>query len=351
MTGVVALVEELTAKQRWRIGAPFEHINHHGGEARMMWDANPESMPFPADTGVIVLPGVAADELAIQRLHDRDLAVVLDTDDDTFTYAWTEHMMASMLGAAIPDLEQARQNQMRTLCQVDAVTVSTPALASLVKAIRGNDKVHVIPNALDLAWFRSGIRNGARTDGAITIGWAGGQRPMRDLEPMLEAWRRIARRYPSVRFVWAGWLPVQIFRWVPPERIVTAPWQDGNLYADAMAVDIGCCPAEATSFNSYKSPIKAWEFAAAGAAVVASIVPYETTIDHGENGFLADTADQWEQALSVLVESGHKRGELAHALAEDVERHHDLASEYVRWTEVYGAIVGKWRAGRLVRAR
>lgn len=351
MNGVIALVEELTAKQRWRIGAPFEHINRHGGRAGMLWDPSPGFLPFSAHTDVVVLPGVAADELAIKRLHDQDLAVVLDTDDDLFTYGWTEHMLASTLGAAVPDLEAARQAQVWTVQNVDAVTVSTEPLAQLVRAIRGDDKVYVLPNALDIEWFRAGIQDGARSHGAITIGWAGGQRPMRDLEPMLEAWRRVSKRYPSVRFVWAGWLPVQIFRWVPPEQVTVARWSDGNAYADAMAVDIGCCPAEPTPFNSFKSCIKAWEFGAAGAAVIASPTPYDSTIFQFENGYLAGTADEWEQSLSSLIERGNLRADFAQALASDVEKHHDLATQWERWPETYGAIVGKWRAERLVHVR
>jgi hypothetical protein len=69
--------------------------------------------------------------------------------------------------------------------------------------------------------------------------------------------------------------------------VITGTWQRHELLAEAIEnvhaqtyrplahmVDIGCCAVADTPFSRAKTPIKAWEYAAAGAAVVATPALY-----------------------------------------------------------------------------
>ena len=46
----------------------------------------------------------------------------------------------------------------------------------------------VVPNAIDVPWFRRVLRGAQRRTDGMTIGWAGGIRPDRDLAEMAQAW-------------------------------------------------------------------------------------------------------------------------------------------------------------------
>jgi len=61
--------------------------------------------------------------------------------------------------------------------------------------------VVVVPNAIDIAWWRRVQRLGHKITPGLTIGWTGGSRPDRDIEQMVVAWGRIAARFPEVHFL------------------------------------------------------------------------------------------------------------------------------------------------------
>lgn len=74
--------------------------------------------------------------------------------------------------------------------------------------------------------------------------------------------------------------------------------------------DIALLPLADNQFNRYKSDIKFVEAAAAGAAVIASPTVYEETIIHGENGLIANSADQWASHLALLIDNKAERDRL-----------------------------------------
>jgi len=276
---------------------------------------------------------------------------VYDCDDDIFTAAeshrrveldWTE-------GKSFEQLEAERFERIWAMQQCDGVTVSTQRLATIVRSFTSRPVI-VVPNAIDLPWFRSVVQATRRHIPGLTIGWAGGRRHDRDVEDMASAWGRIARRYSAVTFVVQGHQPDVIREQVPADRLVTLPWMPLETYpAGLREVDIACCSAADTPFNRPKSPIKCYEAAAAGAAVVASPTLYAGTVDHGFSGFIAESAEEWEDALSQLIERPALRSMMARRLLRTVEKRHTLAGNMNRWPDAWARIAEVSR-GRLIVA-
>jgi glycosyltransferase involved in cell wall biosynthesis len=221
--------------------------------------------------------------------------------------------------------------------QADGCTVSTQRLATIVRSFT-TKPVIVVPNAIDLAWFKGVVRATSRQIPGLTIGWAGGRRHDRDVEMMAEAWGRIARRYPAVRFVVQGHVPPVILENVDRDRLAILPWMRLEDYPYGLRqVDIGCAALADTPFNRAKSQIKVMEAAAAGSAVVASPF-YAGLVDHGYSGFIADSVGEWEDGLSQLVESNATRQMMARRLLRTVEKRHSLAGNLWRWPAAWSAI-------------
>jgi glycosyltransferase involved in cell wall biosynthesis len=332
--------------------------------------------------------------------------VVFECDDDLFTSGITHRTIELGLaeGKSFERLEAERAERIWAMTQCDGVTVSTPRLATIVRSYfgspdgigglttaapvapsgarpnaqrlsaseesadavglgsrRGGDvvlnalrhqpssyqkPVIVVPNAIDLIWFRSVVRATRRQISGLTIGWAGGQRHDRDLEPMAEAWRRIATRYPDVRFVVQGHVPAVVVNAVPQAQLLGVPWMPLESYPAGLAqVDIACCCLADTPFNRAKSPIKAMEAAAAGSAVVASPF-YASLVEHGQTGYIAETADDWEHALEQLVTRPSLRSLMAGRLLRTVEKHHSLARNLWRWPAAWAEIQESARSRR-----
>jgi glycosyltransferase involved in cell wall biosynthesis len=278
--------------------------------------------------------------------------VVYDADDDVFTsqlsfrtieLGWSE-------GKAFPELEAERFQRIWAMQQCDGVTVSTQRLATVVRSY--TDKpVIVVPNAIDVPWFRRVLGATTRAQHGLTIGWAGGRRPDADLAPMAAAWGRIAARSPDVTFVVQGHVPAVVTEQVPAERLVLLPWMPLERYpAGLVEIDIGCAAVVDDRFNRCKSSIKAMEYAVAGAAVVATPTIYSQILEHGKTGYLAETADEWEHALSELVSRPALRSMVARRLLRHVERRCSLTENLWRWPRAWQAIAedARSRRGRLV---
>lgn len=276
---------------------------------------------------------------------------IYDADDDVFTSAETHRRveLGWMEGKSFEQLEAERFERIWAMQQCDGVTVSTQRLATIVRSYTSKPVV-VVPNAIDLKWFRDIVRQTKRQIPGLTIGWAGGRRHDRDVEQMAEAWGRIAHRFPDVRFVVQGWVPPIILEHVGRDRLSILPWMQLERYPCGLAqIDIGCAAAADTPFNRPKSNIKAMEYAAAGAAVVASPTLYAGLVDHGLSGLLADNAAEWEDALAVLIEQHATRKMMAKRLLKTVAKHHSLAGNLFRWPLAWQAIAESARVrGRLV---
>ena len=265
--------------------------------------------------------------------------VVYDADDDVFTSAethrrveldWTE-------GKTFERLEEERRERIWAMQQCDGVTVSTQRLATIVRSYTSKPVI-VVPNAIDLPWFRQIVSATKRNIPGLTIGWAGGKRHDRDVDQMAEAWGRIARRYPDVRFVVQGHQPPVILDHVPFARISRLPWMSLERYPAGLAqIDIACAALVDTAFNRAKSQIKVYEAAVAGSAVVASSF-YAGTVDNGHSGFIAECAGEWEDSLAELIERPALRSMMARRLLRTVEKKHSLAGNLWRWPAAWSAI-------------
>ena len=240
-------------------------------------------------------------------------------------------------------LEAERFERIWAMQQCDGVTVSTQRLATIVRSFTSKPVI-VVGNSIDLPWFRRIVSATKRTIPGLTIGWAGGRRHDRDVEVMATAWGRIARTYPAVTFVVQGHQPEVIKELVPADRLVQLPWMPLETYPSGLAqIDIGCCAVSPTPFNRAKSNIKAMEYAAAGAAVVASPTLYSSIIEHGYSGLIAETVDEWEVGIAGLIESEAHRKIMQRRLMKTIEKRHTLAGNLWRWPAAWQQIADERR--------
>ncbi len=358
---MLALVGDRSGPSLWRIFQPFKALQASGYPA--YWDftsADGLGAIAPSFDGY-VLPRISwhpdqrkIAETWFARLKAAGKFVVYDSDDDVFTSTITHRALATGMneGKSFEELEAERFERIWAMQQSDGVTVSTPRLATVVRSYT-NTPVIVVPNAIDVPWFRRVLAGAERQTAALTVGWAGGRRLERDVEAMAEGWRRLAESYSYVTFVVQGHVPACIVAAVPPERLVVLPWMALEHYPSGLVeIDIGCASVTDAPFERCKSPIKVYEYAVAGAAVVATPTVYGHVVAHGVNGYLAETADDWSLYLSTLVVRPSLRSIMARRLLKVVERKCSLAVNLHRWPEAWQQVADDARArrGRLILA-
>lgn len=355
---VLALVGDNTGPSLWRIFAPFAELQKHGIFAHWKHRDDPELLDpiFLANAtynfDAMILPRMSwANRLANQHwldtIHRANMAVILEVDDDLFSPAVVDRMynvFERERARGRAQLERERQMRLWLLDQVDGITVSSRRLAQVVSQYT-TTPVEVIPNAIDVRWFRSTLRGVQRVVPPLTIGWAGGARYAEDLAPVAAAWHNIARRYPDVTFVVQGHMAEVLIDAVPADRVRRLAWLPLEQYPRALLnIDIGVCSVAPRPFNVSKSPIKLWEYTLAGAACVVSPTLYEPYVADGEDALVADTAAEWEAALARLVEDVEIRKSLRRAQRRRVACEHSLERNWQQWPIAWSHILDSFRA-------
>jgi len=337
---VLSIVGDESGCSMWRAWQPARFLRLHGYPCDWVHVRDPSLINVPLEGyEAVVLCRLAWHRSDRKRagnwldtLRQRGRRVFFEADDDLFTPFMVEQQANRINPEKTREqLEADRADALWAMDRCDGVTVSTQYLASTVRRYT-SAPVEVVPNAIDAEWFLSRQRGVPRPCPNVTIGWAGGNRPDADLEQMAIAWGRIARRYPEVMFLVFGHQPPVVAAHVPDERVIRISWLPTQDYPRGLVgVDIGCCPLDETPFNRSKTPIKAFEFGLSGAAVVASPTVYGKVVREPETGYLARDADEWDGALSLLVEQEGERLAAADALRDDVLERWSLKANYWRW--------------------
>jgi glycosyltransferase involved in cell wall biosynthesis len=109
------------------------------------------------------------------------------------------------------------------------------------------------------------------------------------------------------------------------ERLPVCTYED---YLGYLAeCDISIAPLENYIFNDSKSNIKYLEASIVKVPSVCSPrAAFAQMISHGENGFLCETIDEWEAALTLLVKDTAKRKQVSEAAYSSVMRHYSPES-------------------------
>jgi glycosyltransferase involved in cell wall biosynthesis len=217
--------------------------------------------------------------------------------------------------------------------QADACLCTTRELADQIRRL--SLVAYVTPNGFDLDTFstaRVAMRRwrAMRTDTLIRLGYAGGSRThQRDFGMAAEAVAKVLSEHPAARLVLfrvpgSGQTLLDINEYPCFTPVLNQiEWRDmvplTELPHEMARFDINLAPLETGNiFCDAKSELKYFEAALAGVCTVASPTgPMARVIREGETGMLADTAEQWYDALSRLIAEPDTRHRIARAAFAD----------------------------------
>ena len=359
---MLALVGDSEGCTLWRVWQPFTELQRRGYAAWWRSKDDPElgapEWPYLAATRLeaVILPRLSwraqiDAHRFVDSVHNTGLAVIYDLDDDLLSPQIEARLqMTTQRDRAPRQLEQDRRDRITAIRLCDGVTTSSDYLADLVRQYV-DVPVEVVPNAIDVAWFRRVLRGSQRSVPPLTIGWAGGSRSSDDFLNVVDAWHNIAIRRPEVRFVIQGFLSPELAAAVPADRLTVLPWMSAAEYPSGLKnIDIACCSVAASHFNRCKTPIKLWEFTLAGAVSVVSPTLYGPVASPCEDALVAETAAEWEAALIQLVDDCVLRRRLWRNQRRRVAAEHTLAHHWQRWPIAWQQILEQFHARRLLSA-
>ena len=101
---------------------------------------------------------------------------------------------------------------------------------------------------------------------------------------------------------------------------------------------IGIAPLADTVFNRCKSELKWTEYAALSRPTIASKSEPYNVIEHGVDGLLAASADEWREHLLRLLHNPVEARKIGANARARIEREYDAVGQASRWLDVYRSL-------------
>ena len=284
-----------------------------------------EALPIQKGLGRIstLLAGHRAEIVVLQRkllpawqlsvLRRSAKCLVYDIDDalfrrDTFTQK-----------------QQQSHCRLSRFCNIvrvaDAVLAGNDYLTQFASAYADPRRVHFVPTCIEPAWYP--VASHRRTGSWTRLAWIGQRCMLPSLNAMQEHLTAVGRRLPD--------LTLRAISDALPEisglRAELRPWSSATETSDLADADIGISWLCDDLWGQGKCGLKVLQYMAAGLPVVAnSVGVHQKMIVHGESGFLADTPEQWAEAVFRLAENPSLRHRMGAAARRSVELNYNVRS-------------------------
>lgn len=164
----------------------------------------------------------------------------------------------------------------------------------------------------------------------LTVGWMGSQSTSEYLAPVLPVLARLNAVRTRFRLVVVGATLGLCEPWIE-ERA----WSEPTQASDLASFDVGIMPLRDSPWARGKCGYKLLQYFAAGVPAIAAPVGVNSALVGDEHGLLADSAAEWEQALTYLAGDAEERRQRGAAARAFVEREYS----YARWAPELAAML------------
>lgn len=260
---------------------------------------------------------------------------------------WQLHLVRKLAKRLVYDMDDAvfqrdsfrrkgpkscrRERRFRaTVMAADAVIVGNEYLRRCTAQIDNRKPIHVVPTTVQPQYYRPTRHH--RVGANVRLTWIGSSSTLpglklaeRQLWAASEKVRGLELRLVCDRTIELSGI-----------NVVLRPWAAATEAAELAHADIGISWLSDDSWSRGKCGLKVLQYMAAGLPVVANRVGMNRhMVVHGETGLLADTPDEWSQAIARLAADPALRSRMGAAGRRMVEQ--DYAVD--RWGPRFARII------------
>jgi glycosyltransferase involved in cell wall biosynthesis len=181
-----------------------------------------------------------------------------------------------------------------------AVVCENRYLADYARGFNAN--VHIVPDAPQLELFDQ-VRAGFRPPvDRVTLGWIGSSGTADNLCAIFEPLEEVFARHENLHLRVLGARPRDLPRFEKVRLSCLPSYTHQEMIQEALQMDAGLFPLFRTTDSAARGALKARVYMSAALPVVATrwgLLP--ELIEHGVNGFLAESPAEWVACLERLV--------------------------------------------------
>lgn len=205
----------------------------------------------------------------------------------------------------------------RIMCKADHVTVGSRYLFDYAKSLGAN--VSLLPSVVDLEKYH--VRNEPNKN-ITTVGWIGSPATEKYLLGISDVLKRLAG-LESIQITAVGAASPLLSEL----NIQILPWTLDTEVRRIQQFDIGIMPLQDSQWERGKCGYKLIQYMACGIPSVASSVGMNCEIiEHGKDGFLVRTSEEWIDAINTLLNDGDLYKSVSANAREKVEQRFSVQS-------------------------
>ena len=192
----------------------------------------------------------------------------------------------------------------------------------------------ILPTVVDTDVYRA-VPN-TSTPRSLTIGWIGSPSTWQQLRPIVPLLVRMKDELNlRIRVVGAGYVNEDF------AAVDFVDWSEDTEVSEIQRMDIGIMPLPDEPWARGKCGYKLIQYMACGLPVIASPVGVNSEIvEHGVNGFLATTEQEWRAALTKLIGDPDLRRRMGDAGRAKVDAEFSLRVHAPRLVEILKSVAG-----------
>ncbi len=264
-------------------------------------------------------------------LKKRGIRYIVDYDDAIFhKYDMSDNQMIRGL------LENKIASVMK---YANCVIVCNAYLESYAK--KYNDHIFRMPTVVLLDRYKQEMAVFQKEEKEFVIGWVGSRTTSVYILEILPAIKKFVEAYDNVRFDLTGFDSTLLSdEDVIKYHLNIIPWMEEEEIKNILTFDIGIMPLHDDPWSRGKCGFKLVQYMSCKKPVIASPVGINTSlVQEGENGFLAETMEEWFNAFEKLYFDKTLREKMAENNFWKIEAEYSYEKCCRRYAELIQTVV------------
>jgi glycosyltransferase involved in cell wall biosynthesis len=165
----------------------------------------------------------------------------------------------------------------------------------------------------------------------VTIGWTGTHSTIKYLDAIVPILKKLEKEFDFNVLVIADRKPDFDLK-----SLQFVAWNKQSEIDDLLKMDVGVMPLENDKWANGKCGFKALQYMALGIPAIVSPVGVNTKIvDHGTNGWLCQSPEEWERVLRQILEKQLELKDFSVAARTKIEAHYSVKSNTLNFLHLF----------------